>query len=503
MKRAERVINIVSLVIILIFGTLLASRHGGRLDLTDKKLYTLSPATIKMLRSLKDTVNVKVIFSKDIPAPYSTHRRYVIDMLRDYSRASGGRIVVDVVNPKDTARFEETARLYGIPPVQMNAFENNQIQIKRVYMGLAFIKGDKIETIPVLADVNQLEYQISSTIKTLLREHKKVVGFLTGHGEKPLNRLKEYLRKQYDVRTVNPEDDDLKGVDLLVVAGPEKEFKDKELKAIDQYIMKGGKAIFLIDRVQADPQYGFGRQLNTGIERLLKNYGIDIRPSLVIDLSAGMINVSERRGGFVFTTVVPYPFFPKILNLNKESIITRDIDTITLAFASPIETHGKNDKEIHFEWLAKTSEQSGIVEAPFFVGITRRFSRKDFSGPSSTVALLADGKFHSMFSKSKDKDLIREGQSRIVVVSDSDFASDEMLSAPGNVQFVVNAIDWLSEDDSLISIRSKEVQARPIKQLSPEIERVLKYTIILLPALLAVVLGLLLWTYRKARRVRL
>ncbi len=501
MKRAERVINIISLVLILIFGTLLAERYGGRLDLTDKKLYTLSPATIKMLKSLKDTVNVKVIFSKDIPPPYSTQRRYVIDMLRDYSRASGGRILVDVVNPKDTARFEEAARLYGIPPVQMNAFEDNQIQIKRVYMGLAFIKADKIETIPVLADVNQLEYQISSTIKTLLREHKKVVGFLAGHDEKPLNRLKEYLRKQYDVRTVNPTDDDLKAVDLLVVAGPQKEFKDKELKAIDQFILKGGKALFLVDRVQADPQYGFGRQINTGIERLLKNYGIDIRPSLVIDLSAGMINISERRGGFVFSTVVPYPFFPKITDLNKGSIITRDIDTITLAFSSPIET--KKSKDVQYLWLAKTSERSGIVDAPFFVGITRRFNRKDFSGPPSTVAVVADGRFRSLFNDSKDKDIVKEGQSRMVVVSDSDFASDEMLSAPGNVQFVVNAIDWLSEDDSLIGIRSKEVQARPIKQLSPEIERVLKYTIILLPALLAVVLGLLLWTYRKARRVRL
>jgi gliding-associated putative ABC transporter substrate-binding component GldG len=501
MKRAERLINIVSLVLILIFGTLVAERYGGRLDLTEKKLYTLSPATIKMLNTLNDTVNVKVIFSKDIPSPYSTQRRYVIDMLKDYSRASGGKIILDVINPKDSARFEEAARLYGIPPVQMNAFENNQIQIKRVYMGLAFIKGDRIETIPVLADVNQLEYQISSTIKTLMREHKKVVGFLSGHDEKPLGRLREYLKKQYDVKTVNPTDDDLKGLDLLVVAGPQKEFKDKELRAIDQFILKGGKALFLIDRIQADPQYGFGREIKTGIERLLKNYGIDIRPSLVIDLSAGMINVSERRGGFVFTTVVPYPFFPKIINLNRDSIITRDIDTITLAFSSPIET--KKSKAVQYLWLAKTSERSGIVEAPFFVGITRRFSRRDFSGPSSIVALMADGKFRSMFADSKDKGPVKEGQSRMVVVSDSDFATDEMLSAPVNIQFVVNAIDWLSEDDSLISIRSKQVQARPIKQLSAQVERVLKYTIILVPAILAVFLAVVLWTYRKARRVRL
>ncbi|RMG69457.1 MAG: hypothetical protein D6710_08755 [Nitrospirae bacterium] len=501
MKNTERIINIVSLILILIFGTLLASRYGGRLDLTEKKLYTLSEATVKLIGNLKDNVNVKVLFSKDIPAPYSTQRRYVIDLLRDYSRLSGGRILIDEVNPKDTGAFEETARLYGIPPVQMNAFENNQIQIKRVYMGLVFIRGDRIETIPVIADVRQLEYQISSTLKALMRESKKTVGFLTGHDEKPLMGLKEYLGKQYDVKTLNLKEDELKGVDLLVVAGPQRELKEDELLVLDQYIMKGGKVLFAIDRVQADPQYGFGRELKTGIERLLKSYGIDIKPALVIDLSAGMINVSQRRGGFMFTTVVPYPFFPKIINLNQEALITRELDTITLAFASPIETEKREG--VHYEWLAKTSERSGIVENPFYVGITRRFKEEDFSGPPSVVALQVQGSLNSLFANSDKKDILKKGQSRLVVISDSDFLSDELLQAPGNAQFIVNAIDWLSEDESLINIRSKQVEARPIKQLSPALQRLLKYTIVLLPSVLAVLFGILVWTYRRARRVKL
>ncbi len=501
-KTTERIINIASMVLILVFGTLLAERYGLRLDLTAEKLYTLSPATQRLLESLDENINVKVFFSKDMPYPYNTQRRYIIDTLKDYSRLSGGKILLDIVNPKDQLRFEEEARIYGIPPVQMNAIENNQIQIKRVYMGVAFIKGDRIETIPVIADVRQLEYQITSTIKNLLRETKKTIGFLKGNQEKPLHALKEYLKKQYEVKDVSPRAEDLKDIDLLVVAGPKTKLKDEELRAIDQYVVKGGKALFLIDRVDANPQYGFGREIKTGIEDLLKHYGVEIRPALVYDLSAGMINVSERRGGFVFTTIVPYPFFPKIINLNHESIITRDLETITLAFASPIEIN-KKDAQLQVEWLAKTTDRSGILEKPFYIAIDRKFNRDEFSGPPSTVAVLVQGRITSMYADSREKDLVKEGESRFIVVSDSDFASDEMIDAPGNVQFVVNAIDWLAEDDTLISIRSKQVQARPIKQLSPGTQRVLKYTIILLPAFLSVVFAALVWVYRKSRRARL
>ena len=501
-KGYERIVNIVSMVLILVFGTLLCERYGLRLDLTAEKLYTLSPATKRLLESLDENINVKVFFSKDMPYPYNTRRRYVIDMLKDYSRLSGGKILLDIVNPKDQLGFEEEARIYGIPSVQMNAIENNQIQIKRVYMGVAFIKGDKIQTIPVIADVNQLEYQITSTIKNLLRETNKTIGILTGHDERPLNVLREYLKKQYEVKNVSAKADELKDLDLLVIAGPRKKFKDEELKAIDQFVVKGGKTLFLIDRVDANPQYGFGKEIKTGLEELLKKYGIEISAALVYDLSSGMINVSERRGGFVFTTIVPYPFFPKIINLNQESIITRNIETITLAFASPIKINNK-DKALQIQWLAKTTERSGILEKPYYVAVGRRFIASEFSGPPSTVAVLVEGKIKSGFSNSEDKGLVREGESRFIVVSDSDFASDEMIEAPGNVQFVVNAIDWLAEDDTLISIRSKQVQARPIKQLSPGTQRILKYIIVLFPALLLVVFAALVWVYRRSRRAKL
>jgi gliding-associated putative ABC transporter substrate-binding component GldG len=503
MKKTDRLINLLSLVLIVIFANLLAERYFFTWDFTDSKIYSLSKATKELIKGIDDTVTVKVLFSKDIPYPYSTNTRYVFDLLNDYRMFSAGKIRIDVVDPTDKVSFEEAARLYRIPPVQVNAIENDQIQIKKVFMGIAFIHGERIETIPVVSEVTQLEYEISSTLKNLLTEEKETVAFLSGHGEKPFFRLKELLERNYNVKTINLKDDELKDISLLVIGGPVNKFSEEELLAIDQFVLKGGKTLFLVDRVQADFQYGFGHTIETGLEDLLKAYGVMIKPSLVYDLSAGMIDVSHRRGGFIFTTFTRYPFFPKIVNFNRQSIITKDIETITLGYASPIEIEEKDTTRTTV--LARTTEHSGTLDEPFYVAIDRRFRATDFSGPSEAVAVMVSGRFRSMFTEDenvqKDEEFVKEGESRLIVVSDSDFASDELITAPGNAQFVMNAIDWLTEDDALITIRSKRVESRPIRPISPVYQRILKYAIILIPPLLAIFTGITIWLLRRGRKV--
>jgi len=502
MKGRYHLINLVSIVIIVIFGNLLAQRYFFTVDLTEAGIYSLSTATKKLIRKLDDTVTVKVVFSKEIPYPYSTRTRYALDMLNDYRMLSRGKIRLDVVSPEDQGELERTAQLYGIPPVRVNVMENDQIQIKKVYMGIAFVHGDRIESIPVVSDVSQLEYQISSILKGLMTEKKKTVAFFAGKDKKSFSRLKELLKDGYEVKTVDLKHDDLTDADLLVIAGPDEKLTGEEVFAVEQFILRGGKALFLLDRVGGNLQYGFGSTRQTGLEKLLESYGIKIRPSLVYDLSAGMVNVKERRGGFVFNTVTPYPFFPRITGFNRKNIITRNIETITLGFASPIEVEKKEGIETSV--LARTSERSGVLNAPFYVAVDRRFTEKDFSGPSQPVAVVVSGRFKSIFSdKKKDKDMLKEGESRLIVIADSDFASDDFIGMTENAQFVLNAVDWLSEDDSLITIRAKNVESRPVRDLSPVLQKGVKYSSIAVPPLLAVLTGIGIWLYRKGRRISL
>ncbi|NOZ26238.1 MAG: hypothetical protein GXO94_09145 [Nitrospirae bacterium] len=506
MKGGYQLVNLVSVIVIVIFGNLLAQRYVVTADLTEAGIYSLSPATEKLVSELDDTVTVKVVFSREIPYPYSVRTRYALDMLNDYRMLSRGKIRLDVISSEDAAELERAARIYGIPPVRVNVMENDQIRIKRVYMGVAFVHGDRIENIPVISDVSQLEYQISSILKGLLRERKKTVAFSGGGGgdEKSYSRLKELLGDGYEVKTVELRDDELADADLLLIAGPGEKLGDDEVRAVDQFILRGGKVLFLLDRVSADLQYGFGRAVETGLEDLLSSYGIELKPVLVYDLSAGMVNVKERRGGFVFTAVAPYPFFPRITGLSRESMVTRNIEAVTLGFASPIGI--ENREGIETTVLARTSDRSGVLNAPFYVAVDRRFKEKDFSGPPRPVAVVVSGKFRSLFSdkgKDEDGDLVKEGESRLIVIADSDFASDDFIGLTENAQFVLNAVDWLSEDDTLISIRAKRIESRPVRDLSPALQKAVRYSSVAVPPLLAVLTGLGIWVYRKGRRVRL
>jgi gliding-associated putative ABC transporter substrate-binding component GldG len=466
--------------------------------MTEAGIYSLSPATKELLKNLKDQITVKIIFSKDIPYPYNTNIRYALDLLKDYKRISSGKIILDSAPMENEDALREAASIYGIPPVQLNAIENDQIQIKRVYMGIAFVHAEQIETIPVIDDISNLEYQISSVIKSLLRKDKKRIALITGHGERPLNRLKEALKESYEIKTVHLKDEDI-DADIALIAGPKNTLSDSELLKVDQYILKGGKVLFLIDRIDANPQYGFGKKVDTGIEKLLAHYGVTIEPELIYDLSAGMINVSQRRGGFIFTTVVPYPFFPRILSLNREHIITRGIETITLGYASPITVNKREGIETTV--LARTSKRTGILEAPYYVSFERRFTAKDFNKEPQTVAVILSGRFKTQYPDKKD--ILKEGESRIVIISDSEFVSDEFIDAPGNGQFIMNAIDWLAEDDSLISIRSKRVESRPIREMSTSLQKVIRYSIVIIPPFISVLTGIISWRIKRSRRVNL
>lgn len=498
MSRRLWIINLVSILVIMIFGSLWAEKTLLNIDFTEGKLYTLSPATEEILKKIQRPVTVKVFFSKEIPYPYNTVSRYVLDMLRDYSRISGNRVRIERVDPDDE-RFEKLAATYGIPPVQVNTIEASQIKIKKVFLGLGFVSEEKIETIPVITDVSDLEYRITSTIKRLLSEEKKTIGFIKGHGTFQCNVLRDALRQQYNLKDIDLKEEDLKGIDVLVVAGPKEKFKEEELLSLDQFILRGGKVLFLVQRVQGDLQFGFARPVETGIEELLKRYGIEVPPELVYDASAGMVNVSERRGGFIFTTVVPYPFFPKIINLNRDHIITKDVEALTLGYTAPVKDSTKGD--LQFISLARTSSRSGVLGRPLYVAFNRTFPAGSFAGPPQTVVALVAGRFKTAYEDKKPE--VKEGMSRIVVVGNGELADDDFIKAPANGQFLLNAIDYLAEDESLISIRSKQVQTRPIKKPSPALERAIRYATILLPPVVVVFCGIVIWGIRRSRRVQL
>ena len=167
----------------LVLINFLATRHFGRLDLTQNKLYTLSDSSKKVVSTLDDIVKVTCYFSKNLPSYVIPLKQQVSDILDEYRAYAKGNIQIEFLDPTEDPALAQKLRFMGIPQVQLNIMEKDQASATNVYMGVAVSYEDKQEVIPFVKDVNNLEYEITSSILKVTRKEKKTVGFLTGHEE--------------------------------------------------------------------------------------------------------------------------------------------------------------------------------------------------------------------------------------------------------------------------------------------------------------------------------
>ncbi|MCZ7582031.1 MAG: GldG family protein [Deltaproteobacteria bacterium] len=190
---------------------LLAATVYGRVDLTEDRMYTLTPASRELVSELDDQLIVKAYFSENLPAPFNGHAKFLRDKLDEYRNYAHGRMTVEFIDPekpgadgKPSDELLAQVRAAQIPKVEVNKFEKDQIQVVNVYMGVALAYGDKIETLPILRDVNDLEYELTSRIAALTRSSRTRVGVLTGHGSCPPPRGCPRWRRSSETNTRLP-----------------------------------------------------------------------------------------------------------------------------------------------------------------------------------------------------------------------------------------------------------------------------------------------------------
>ena len=191
---------------ILVLVNLIGLSQFLRLDFTDDKVYSLSEASKDLVRSLNDPVTITAFYTADLPAQYAANRRFLKDKLDDYRAYGGANVQYRFVDPGDDEELQAEALRYQIQPVQIQVLEENSVQLKNAYMGIAIQYESKREIIPLVQDPSSLEYDLTSAIRRMTRERKPVVGFLGGHGEpdpaEDMLTLYEGLGKNYDPRTI-------------------------------------------------------------------------------------------------------------------------------------------------------------------------------------------------------------------------------------------------------------------------------------------------------------
>jgi gliding-associated putative ABC transporter substrate-binding component GldG len=516
-----------SIKILLILGivvviNLISIRIFTRFDLTSTQAYTLSNASKNLVRSLDDRFLVKAYFTSELPAPYNNNRRFLQDQLDDFRAYGKGNFEYEFIDPSKAPEIEEEARRYGIPPVQVQVIKDDKLQIEKAYMGMVFLYGDKQERLPVVQTLDKLEYDIASNIKKLTSQQLNKIGFLTGHNEPEFNNLEEFrqvLSDQYEVTQVSLADGKPIQQDIvaLLIISPKKRFQDWEKYLIDQYIMRGGRVGFFIDRIEATLQMQLTQENNIGLDDWLEAYGARVNADLVRDMRCASITVSQQQGFFVFQNQVPFPYLPIASEFNPDNVLVKNLQPVMFYFASSIDTVPAQKAGMKADVLLTSSKQSGRADGGrVLVNPTQQFTRDMFNEQHIPLAVTLQGPLKSFYAErpvTLDSTVasvidtaqkIRETSSaKLVVVGDGSFVQKEIMGTRDNLAFAAALVDWLADDIGLTTIRSRSVAAKPLDEVTEGTKAFVKSIILAVPPLLVVVTGVIRWRLRAAWRKRI
>jgi gliding-associated putative ABC transporter substrate-binding component GldG len=516
-------LNTILLVVVIVLANVVALRWFARVDLTGDRLFTLSQASRALAASLDDKFLVKAFYTADIPAPYNNNRRFLQDQLDEYRAYAGGNFQYEFIDPKSSEELEQEAQRYGIPPVQVQVLKEDKFQVENAYMGLVFLYGDRQERIPVIRSTSNLEYDISSAIKKLTSKELRKVGFLTGQGEPDLEqfkRLQEILTKQYQVAGVDitggraiPAD-----IAVLVIAAPTRPFASWEKYLVDQYLMKGGRVAFFLNRVDINLQGQMGRPLDTGLDDLLASYGVRVNADLVRDRSCAYVTVSQQAGFMVIQNQIPFYYLPRASNFDETNPLVKGLTSVVLYFASSIDTSLARAKGLNARVLLTSSGESGRQENVFTVDPMTPVTPAMFAEQHIPLVATVEGSFVSSFASAPvlldssvtqpvdtaGKVIASRSLAKIAVIGDGDFLQDQYSGGNAdNFVLAGNLVDWLADDIGLAQIRARNETDRPLDEISDDAKKLLKGVNLVVPPIFVVLAGMVRWRWRVSARKRM
>ena len=546
-------------------GIILASAASSflrfRYDLTEDKRFTLSASTLRVLNHLKNDIYIQVYLDGEIPIPLKRLKRSVGETLDEFRIASGKKIDYEFINPSGGKDSKQRETLYqtlankGLNPIDLHSGDPEGGSTQKIIFPGMIVNYNGIE-VPVnflnnstssseqniLRSVEGLEYEMIQTISTLSSDTVKKVAFIEGHGEIPeigTADITYNLAKFFtiDRGTIGGKPGIFDKYAAIVIAGPEKVFSESDKLVLDQYIMNGGKVLWLIDEVAVNSDslvfgetVGLYRPLN--IEDQLFRYGVRINPAIVQDIDCVPIRLMVMSGG-TRQQVVPAPwvYYPK-LQPSSNHPITRNLNKVEGQFVNYIDTVGL-DRAIHKKILLCTSALSRTISPPAIIRLKEAelpLVEKEFNKPNLPVAVLLEGTFPSAFKNrsvtnlTEDKNLRIKTESkktRMIVIADGDIIRNEVKKSGlnespqplgrdkytgqvyGNKDFLINCLNWLVDNNGIMELRSRELKLRLLNTHEIKTHR-LKWQIINIagPILIVILSGLLYSYFRKRNYTR-
>jgi ABC-type uncharacterized transport system involved in gliding motility auxiliary subunit len=512
------VAGVVAVLVILIAINVLGNFLKVRSDLTENKIYTLSPGTKRILDKLDTPVEIRFYYSKDnssMPVPLRTYAQEVEDLLSEYQQASHGKIQVVKLDPKPDSDAEDSARLDGVQGQTAAA----NLTGDKIYLGLAVSCLDAKTAISFLSPDREtlLEYDISRAISSVVNPKKAVIGVMSdlpvlGRAANPMMMMQrqrgsdpwvfvQELKENYTVRevplTADKIDDD---ISVLLVAYP-KGITESAQFAIDQFMLRGGKMVALLDPFSfVDSQLNGGQQAmmrgetySANLDKLLKAWGLEFTADKIV-ADPNLATKIQRQAGSVDTDMT-------VLSVNGDTINKSDplgasTTDLLLPFAGVFT--GTPASGLKEETLVSTTPQAGLIDAST-VMLGSEGVRKFYKPGNKPLAMAVrlSGKFKTAFPDGKPaaaasptptpaaspavsatptpaplKEATNEGVA--VLIGDSDFAFDQIAGRQqqmlnqvvftptnGNLNLIESSVELLAGDSNLMSIRSRTSANRP------------------------------------------
>ena len=533
-SKRQTLIQLALFIGILFFVNVLASRFYTSFDLTEEKRFTLTNATKKKLNELEDVVYVKVLLEGDFPAGFKRLQKGVKELLDDM-RSESSFIEYSFENPlEDDGRTIEEInaqkKIYsdsGILPTTINIRGSGERNSKLAYPWALIFHNGRETAVNLLENntpgvdrelvlnnsVSLLEYKIINAVKKLNQLSKPNVVYSSGHGElsgEETATIDNELSKSYNVARIHldsivqidPE------VDVLIVAKPMQPFTDKDNFKIDQFVMNGGKVLWMIDKVgislDSITKGAFvPLPMELNLDNILYNYGARIQPNLVLDMESMPIELrTGMTGNAGDYELFPWYYHPALASRSNHPVV-KNLNRVLTYFPNRIDTIEVRKGNVRKEILLTSSGASRFQRVPTNIGF--EILREDpdvskFNKKFLPVAILLEGEFPSEFENKITDNMLQGMQqlnlefkkiskpTRQIVIADGDIAADQnniFVSSRvplgmnpnvnlrtrrdqnfqyGNKQLILNAVEYLVDDNGVIEARSKEVKLRPLNK---------------------------------------
>lgn len=532
---------------------ILGANYFRRFDLTEEQRYTLRNATVEMLAALDEPLHIEVLLGTDLPTGFQRFQKAIVETIEEFGIYSQAKLTYEINDPGAAATEAERNQHYGLrvkqglSPTRIFANRDGQQSQKLIFPYVILTYGGRKGAVLMLKgsrgapsevklnqSVEGIEFELAVGIQRLSAVNRKRVGILRGHGELDSLSINGFVREMIQFYDLQPVDlrveREIKNFDAIVVSAPKKPFSREDKYKLDQYIMKGGKVLFLMDALKVDMNKAAGRGTyalprNLNLDDFFFRLGLRLEKNYVLDVrNFGRYPVLTDAESTV--TNLRWPFFFGAGNYTEHPI-TRNLDAIYTRFTGSIDTVAAPG--IRKTPLLFTSVNTRVLQAPALVSFEQIAAENDpsvYRAGVQPIAYLLEGGFTSLF---KNRPLPKKGvnttdfqaegkDTKVMVVSDGDVIRNEVIqgkpmdlgfnpfvegSEPqlyANKDFLFNALAYLTDEHGLITARNKEVKIRPLNRIKVQEER-LKWQLINLglPWVALILFGLIRNFVRKRK----